>query len=253
MLLIIYPAILTYNISCLRVFGPLPRPLLTNPNPLHHPRVLPARNGQCRIHARPEQTRPLTGADIEVARRPLPGARVYSAFKGRNSRPQYACKKLLGVRATASYPPPTHQSLPIVLVLHGAIHRQAGGKVIVYSVCGVWHAERLCGVEPWRVRHERDMRDLNVGFARWRNPTKINVGFSLFPFFLQKNGNFPLHFHSYSKVAPLQHSIKYKGKVTRMLMHLNDSHIIDNIYFTTKDKSCESVYERNITDGVTTT
>ena len=59
-----------YNISCLRTSGPLPRPVLTNPNPLHHPRVLPARNGQCRIHARPERTRPLTGADIEVARRP---------------------------------------------------------------------------------------------------------------------------------------------------------------------------------------
>ena len=59
-----------YNISCLRTFGPLPRPVLTNPNPLHHPRVLPARNGQCRIHARPERTRPLTGTDIEAARRP---------------------------------------------------------------------------------------------------------------------------------------------------------------------------------------
>ena len=71
--------------------------------------------------------------------------------------------------------------------------------------------------------------------------------------FLRKNGNFPLHFHSYSKVAPLQHSIKYKGKLTRMLMHLNDSQIIANIYFTTKEKSCESVYERKTTDGVTTT
>ena len=50
--------------------GPLPRPVLTNPNPLHHPRVLPARNGQCRIHAWPEWTRPLTGAGIEAARRP---------------------------------------------------------------------------------------------------------------------------------------------------------------------------------------
>ena len=59
-----------YNISCLRASGPLPRPLLTNPNPLHHPRMLPARNGQCRIHARPERTRPLTGAGIEAARRP---------------------------------------------------------------------------------------------------------------------------------------------------------------------------------------
>ena len=32
--------------------------------------MLPARNGQCRIHARPERARPLTGADIEAARRP---------------------------------------------------------------------------------------------------------------------------------------------------------------------------------------
>ena len=185
---------------------------------------------------------------------PLPGARDCSTFKGRNSWPQHACKMFLGVRATASCPPPTRQSLPVVLVLHGAIHRQAGGKVIVYSVCGEWHAERPCGVEPWRrVRHEHDRRDLNVGFARWRDPTKRNVGFSPFPFFLRKNGNFPLHFHSYSKVAPLQHSIKYKGKVTRMLMHLNDSQIIANIYFTTKEKSCESVYERKTTDGVTTT
>ena len=69
-LLIIYAAILTYIISCLRTSGPLPRPVLTNPNPLHHPRVLPAQNGQCRIHARPERTRPLTGAGIEAARRP---------------------------------------------------------------------------------------------------------------------------------------------------------------------------------------
>ena len=71
--------------------------------------------------------------------------------------------------------------------------------------------------------------------------------------FLQKNRNFPLHFHSYSKVAPLQHSIKYNGKLTRMMMHLNDSQVIANIYFTTKDKSCESVYKRKTTDGVTTT
>ena len=70
--------------------------------------------------------------------------------------------------------------------------------------------------------------------------------------FLLKNGNFPLHFHSYSKVAPLQHSIKYKGKLTRMLMHLNDSQIIANIYFRTKDDSCESVYERKTIDGFTT-
>ena len=47
-----------------------------------------------------------------------------------------------------------------------------------------------------------------------------------------------------SKVALLQHSIKYKGKLARMLMHLNDSQIIANIYFTTKDKSCESVYKK---------
>ena len=132
-------------------------------------------------------------------------------------------------------------SCRVVLVLHGAIHRQAGGKVIIYSVCDEWHAERPCGVEPWRrVRHERDRHDLNVGF-------------SPFPFFLRKNGNFPVHFHSYSKVALLQHSIKYKGKLTCMLMHLNDSQIIANIYFRTKDKSCESVYERKTTDGFTTT
>ena len=60
-------------------------------------------------------------------------------------------------------------------------------------------------------------------------------------------------FSFYSKVTPLQHSIKYKGKLTRMLMHLNDSQIIANIYFTTKEKSCESMYERKTTDGVTTT
>ena len=36
-------------------------------------------------------------------------------------------------------------------------------------------------------------------------------------------------------------------------MHLNDSQIIANIYFTTKEKSCEGVYETKITDGVTTT
>ena len=59
-----------YCISCLWASGPLPRPVLTNPNPLHHPRVLPARNDQCCIHARPERTRPLTGAGIEAARRP---------------------------------------------------------------------------------------------------------------------------------------------------------------------------------------
>ena len=171
-------------------------------------------------------------------------------FKGRNSRLQHAYKKFLGVRATASCPPPTRQSLLVVLVLHGAIHRQAGGKVIIHSVCDEWHAERPCGVEPWRrVIHECDIHDLNVGFARWSDPTKQNVGFSPFPFFLRKNGNFPLHFHSYSKVATLQHSIKYKGKLTSMLMHLNDSQIIANTYFTTKDKSCESVYKRKVLMG----
>ena len=69
----------------------------------------------------------------------------------------------------------------------------------------------------------------------------------------EKTETFPLHFHSYSNVALLQHSIKYKGKLTRMLMHLNDSQIIANIYFTTKEKSYESVYDRKTTDGVTTT
>ena len=59
-----------YIISCLRASGPLPRPLLTNLNPLHHPRMLPARNGQCCIHALPVQTRPLTGTGIEAVRRP---------------------------------------------------------------------------------------------------------------------------------------------------------------------------------------
>ena len=28
-----------------------------------------------------------------------------------------------------------------------------------------------------RVRHKRDRRDLNVGFARWHDPMKQNVGF----------------------------------------------------------------------------
>ena len=32
--------------------------------------MLPARNGQCRIHARLELTRPLTGAGIKATRRP---------------------------------------------------------------------------------------------------------------------------------------------------------------------------------------
>ena len=59
-----------YNISCLRTSGPIPRPVLTNPNPLHHPQVIPSQNGQCRIHARPDRTRPLTGASIEAACRP---------------------------------------------------------------------------------------------------------------------------------------------------------------------------------------
>ena len=96
--------------------------------------------------------------------------------------------------------------------------------MVYYSVCSEWHAERPCGVEPWRrVRHEHDIRDLNVGFARWRDATKRNIGFSPFPFSSGKMETFPLHFHSYSKVAPLQHSIKYKGKLTHMPMHLNDS------------------------------
>ena len=69
-MLIIYTAILTYTISCLRASGPLPWPVLTNPNPLHHPRMLPARNVQCRIHARPERTRPLTAASSDATRRP---------------------------------------------------------------------------------------------------------------------------------------------------------------------------------------
>ena len=83
-----------------------------------------------------------------------------------------------------------------------------------------------------------------------RNETLVSLRIH---FFSEKTETFPLHFHFYSKVAPLQHSIKYKGKLTRMLMHLNDSQIIANIYFTTKEKSCESVYERKTTDGVTTT
>ena len=144
---------------------------------------------------------------------PLPGARECSAFKGRNSRPQHACKKFLGVRATASCPPPTRQSLPVVLVLHGAIHRQAGGKVIVYSVCGEWHAERPCGVEPWRrVRHEHDRRDLNVGFARWRDPKKRNVGFSPFPFFLRKKRKFSTPFSFLFQGCPVTtfHQIQRK-------------------------------------------
>ena len=58
-----------YNISCLRTSGPLPRPVLAKPNPLHHPHMLPARNGQCHIHARPERMRPLTGTGIEASRR----------------------------------------------------------------------------------------------------------------------------------------------------------------------------------------
>ena len=115
---------------------------------------------------------------------PLPGARGCSAFKGRNSRLQHACKKFLGVRATASCPPPTRQSLPVVLVLHGAIHRQAGGKVIVYSVCGEWHAERPCGIEPWRrVRLEHDRRDLNLvlldGMIQ-QNETLVSLRFHFF-------------------------------------------------------------------------
>ena len=144
---------------------------------------------------------------------PLLGARDYSTLKGHNSRPQHACKKFLGVHATASCPPPPRQSLLVVLVLHGVIHRQAGRKVIVYSVCGEWHAERPCGVEPWRrVRHEHDRRDLNIGFARWRDPTKRNVGFSPFPFFLLKNGNFSTPFSFLFQGSPVTtfHQIQRK-------------------------------------------
>jgi hypothetical protein len=161
-LLIIYAAILTCIISCLRASGPLPRPPLTalaNPNPLHHLRVLPARNGQCRIHARPERTRPLTGTGIEAARRsrerrprrfPMHATALRSnvTTAGRNMH----VKKFLGVRAIASCPPQPRLSLPVVLVLHGAIHGQVGGKVCVYSVCGEWHAEGPRGVEEGETR-----------------------------------------------------------------------------------------------------
>ena len=75
-----------YNISCLRTSGPIPRPVLTNPNPLHHPRVLPARNGQCRIHAQPERTRPLTGAGIEAA--PWPRERRPRRFRVHAAAPR---------------------------------------------------------------------------------------------------------------------------------------------------------------------
>ena len=125
-----------------------------------------------------------------------------------------------------------------------------------YRILGLrWVA---CRATVWgRGVEEGETRTRQTWFKRWYcsmgDPTKRNVGFSPFPFFHQKNRNFPLHFHSYSKAAPLQHSIKYKGKLTRMRMHLNDSQIIANIYFTTKDKSCESVYKRKTTNGVTTT
>ena len=167
---------------------------------------------------------------------PLPGARGYSAFKGRNSRLQHACKKFLGVRATASCPPPTRQSLPVVLVLHGAIHRQASGKVIVYSVCGEWHAERPCGVEPWRrVRHEHDRRDLNVGFSRWRDPTKRNVGFSPFPFFSLEKRKLSAPFSFLLQGCPVTTFHQIQMKLPR-LMHLNGSQISANIHITTEDK-----------------
>ena len=156
----------------MRTSGPLPRPVLTNPNPLHHSRVLPAQNGQCRIHARQEWTRPLTGAGIEAARRPreyrsrrfpvhatAPCSKV--AIAGHNMHVKSSWESVLQLAV-----PPPRQSLPLVIVLHGAIYRQAGGKVIVYSVCGEWHAERPCGVEPWRrVRHEHDTRDLFCSMA----------------------------------------------------------------------------------------
>ena len=126
-------------------FGQLPRPVLTNPNPLHHPRVLPAQNGQCRIHARLERTRPLTGAGIEAVRRPrerrprrfpvhaaAPRSKVTIA--GYNMHVKSSWESVLQLAVL-----PQLVNLPVVLVvLHGAIHRQAGGKVIVYSVCGEW-------------------------------------------------------------------------------------------------------------------
>ena len=37
---------------------------------------------------------------------------------------------------------------------------------------------------------EHDGRDLNVGFARWRAPTKRNVGFFPFPFLSGKTETF---------------------------------------------------------------
>ena len=67
------------------------------PEPSSPRRVLPARNSQCRIHAQPEQTRPLTGAGIDcgapaerASPMPLLGAHGCSAFKGRNSQLQHA-------------------------------------------------------------------------------------------------------------------------------------------------------------------
>ena len=69
-----------YNISCLQTSEPLPCPVLTNPNPLHHPRVLPTQDCQCHIHARPEWTRPLTGVGIEAARGRESVARTASGY-----------------------------------------------------------------------------------------------------------------------------------------------------------------------------
>ena len=56
--------------------------------------------------------------------------------------------------------------------------------MVYYSVCGEWHAERPCGVEPWRrVRHEHDRRDLNVGLldgAIQRNEMLVSLRFHFF-------------------------------------------------------------------------
>jgi hypothetical protein len=104
-------------------------------------------------------TQPLTGIGIEAVRRPrerrprrfpvhVTALRSNITTAGRNMH----VKKILGVRATASCPPPPRLSLPVVLVLHGVIHRQAGGKVCVYSVCYEWHAKRPCGVEEGETR-----------------------------------------------------------------------------------------------------
>ena len=87
-----------------------------------------------RVDAASHCRRHWSGAPAERASpAPLPGAPGCSAFKGRNSRLQHACKKNLGVRATASCPHPTRQSLLVVLVLHGAIHRNESWFLSVSS------------------------------------------------------------------------------------------------------------------------